>query len=130
LADVNGQQPSLRRYVEGPRAENSTGGKGKGKEVEREVKEVTKEEERRVRRNKVEKERREREWDQLNRIGRLFKAPRLGWTKKEVLTLGKIISLIQLIVYQIRSSRSLPSPRSNGIQRRRNSGPPVKTSRT
>ena len=47
-----------------------------------------------ARKNGTEKERRDWERHHLERISRLFKATRQLWSKKEVLSLGKIIFLI------------------------------------
>lgn len=78
------------------------------------------EEDCRAKKNKGAEDRREREWDQLERIARLFRAPQPGWTRTDVLTLGELVSSpwIRSITYHIHSSHSLSSLRSNGIRRR------------
>ena len=73
------QEPVLLRSTGGPRPGKTQNGQDK-KQVEK---------------RRLEKERRDREWNHLARISRLFhKAPRQHWSKKEVLSLGEIVSLI------------------------------------
>lgn len=44
-----------------------------------------------IKKNGFEKGRRDRERHHLERISRLFRAPQQDWTKKDLLSLGKII---------------------------------------
>jgi len=50
--------------------------------------------EKKVKKNRSEKERRDGERHHMKRISRLFKAPQQPWSKKDVLSLGKTIFLI------------------------------------
>ena len=81
------QQPALRQLT------------GRSKPAQR----TGNEQEKKVKKGRFEKGRRDREWYNLERISRLFKAPRQLWSKKEVLSLGEILFLID------RPDRCLPN---------------------
>ena len=73
------QQPVLRRSAGTSKPAQKAGGGRSEKEVKK---------------NDSEKVKRDGERRHLERISRLFKAPRQPWSKKDVLSLGKTIFLI------------------------------------
>ena len=73
------QQPALRKAPGTSKLGQRTGG-GRTEKV--------------AKKNESEKVRRDGERHHLERISRLFKAPQQAWSKKDVLSLGKLIFLI------------------------------------
>ena len=72
-----------------------------------------------VQKRKAEKERRSKERDQMERVALLFKVPENSdWTRKDALSLGKIIpyqSSKRLIAHRVRSRRLVRHLRSYGV---------------
>ena len=112
------QGPSLRRLVVTSEPKQSAG----DEQAERRTRKGKS-----AKKSQSEAVRRDAERCQLQRMCLLFKAPRNGWTRKEVLSLGEIAFLIDEhdeSLTKIYPSRSVPPLRLRGISTRFRRGPP------
>lgn len=73
------QQLALRRSANAPKLRQKVGGERKEKDWKK---------------NGTEKARRDLEWQHLERVSRLFRLSREQWSKKDVLSFGEMIFLI------------------------------------